>query len=64
MAQQYIELAPQTAKELFDVVGPHMADAAENFNRGMKKIFTAVFKDIESKKLILPKKEKVVEKKE
>jgi hypothetical protein len=38
-----------------------MADAAESYNRGMKKLFTQVFKDLDAKKLVLPKKEKVVE---
>lgn len=61
MTQQYFELAPQNGKEMFDVCGPHMADAAESYNRGMKKIFTQMFKDLEKAKLVLPKKEKVVE---
>lgn len=61
MTQQYFELAPQNGKEMFDVCGPHMADAADSYNRGMKKLFTQVFKDLEKAKLVLPKKEKVVE---
>jgi hypothetical protein len=61
MVQQYFELAPQNGKEMFDVCGPHMADAADSYNRGMKKIFTQVFKDLEKAKLVVPKKEKVVE---
>ena len=61
MVQQYFELAPQNGKEMFDVCGPHMADAADSYNRGMKKIFTQIFKDLEKAKLVLPKKEKVVE---
>ena len=61
MVQQYFELAPQNGKEMYDVCGPHMADAAESYNRGMKKIFTQIFKDLEKAKLVLPKKEKVVE---
>ena len=61
MVQQYFELAPQNGKEVFDVCGPHMADAADSYNRGMKKLFTQVFKDLEKAKLVLPKKEQVVE---
>lgn len=61
MAQLYIELAPQNGKDLFDTCGPHMADAADSYNRGMKKLFTQVFKDLEKMGLVLPKKEKVVE---
>jgi hypothetical protein len=61
MVQQYFELAPQNGKEMFDVCGPHMADAADSYNRGMKKLFTQVFKDLEKAKLVLPKKETVVE---
>ena len=61
MVQQYFELAPQNGKEMFDVCGPHMADAADSYNRGMKKIFTQIFKDLEKAKLVVPKKEKVVE---
>jgi hypothetical protein len=37
-----------------------MTDAADSYNRGMKKLFTQVFKDLEKAKLVLPKKEKVV----
>ena len=60
MTQQFFELAPQNGKEMFDCVGPHMTDAADSYNRGMKKLFTQVFKDLEKAKLVLPKKEKVV----
>jgi hypothetical protein len=61
MANLVIEEAPQNAKELFDVVGKHMADAPDSYNRGMKKIFTQLFKDLDAKKMIGPKKEKKVE---
>jgi hypothetical protein len=61
MAQQVLEDAPQNGKELFDSIGKHMADAADSYNRGMKKLFTQVFKDLESKGLVPAKKEKIVE---
>jgi len=44
MAQLVIEEAPQNAKELFDCIGAHLADAPDSFNRPMKKLFTELHK--------------------
>ena len=63
MAQQVIEEAPQNAKELFDCIGPHMADTPDSFNRPMKKLFTDLHKTMDAQKLIGAKKEKKVEEK-
>jgi hypothetical protein len=60
MAQQIIEEAPQNAKELFDCIGQHMADAPDSFNRPMKKLCTDLHKTMDAKKLIGAKKVKVV----
>ena len=58
MAQQIIEEAPQNGKELFDTIGVHIQDAPDSYNRQAKKIFTAMHKDMDTKKLIGAKKEK------
>lgn len=63
MAQLVIEEAPQNGKELFDTIGKHLDDAPDSYNRAMKKLFTQVHKDLETKKLIGAKKEKSVEEK-
>ena len=63
MAQLIIEEAPQNGKELYDSIGKHIADAPDSYNRQMKKLFTDLFKALDSKKLIGAKKEKKVEEK-
>ena len=61
MAQLIIEEAPQNGKELYDSIGQQIENPADSYNRAMKKIFTQLFKDLDQKKMIGPKKEKVVE---
>jgi len=51
MTQLIIDECPQNGKDLFDLLQNYLKDA-ESFNRGAKKLFTQVHKDLDKKKCI------------